>query len=201
MLNYITGRLSTFIPTVREKDEGLWWLLWEKDEQGPYPGKDEAITDAPAILVCDTCYTTVSGFPAECQDVCNLSLDHTGICRPYAKDGPDECNMCGISDRLTEVDLSEVLEACESIQERYEGTRLVREVIGDEDSGYSYEPWQGSHQEMGYKVTPPGHGFGVTYFYLNPSRGSDDGVPTIFVYHASGPGEMDNPLGHFPLDS
>ncbi len=61
------------------------------------------------------------------------------------------------------------------------GGEILAPPIVDEDSNYRYEPWQGPNGEMGYRVTS-GDGKTVRYFYLNPSGGSDDGVPTIFVY-------------------
>jgi hypothetical protein len=52
--------------------------------------------------------------------------------------------------------------------------------IRDDDSGMTYTPHTGPNGEVGFKCTRDDGG--VTYITLNPSGGSDDGVPTVFLY-------------------
>jgi hypothetical protein len=73
---------------------------------------------------------------------------------------------------------------------------LVR-AVDDPDSGTTYEPWTDGWA-VGYRVTfADGR---VEYFYLNPSGGSDDNVPNVFVYRgeAGDPGS-DTPQHHYDL--
>ena len=54
------------------------------------------------------------------------------------------------------------------------------DMIRDDDGKTTYTPFIGRHGNVGYCCE---HDDGrVSFFYLNPSTGSDDGVATIFVY-------------------
>lgn len=59
--------------------------------------------------------------------------------------------------------------------------QMAERPIVDLDGAMSYTSWEGPHGEVGYACTPDGPG-PTTYVYLNPSTGSDDGVPTVFLY-------------------
>lgn len=54
--------------------------------------------------------------------------------------------------------------------------------VYDPDGGVVYVPFLAKDGRVGYRVVDtlnPGH---ETFIYLNPSTGSDDGVPNVFVY-------------------
>lgn len=54
--------------------------------------------------------------------------------------------------------------------------------ITDHDSGVTYEPYTDEPSgAVGFKATHLSTGQ-VEYIMLNPSGGSDDGVPTVFLY-------------------
>ena len=65
----------------------------------------------------------------------------------------------------------------------------------DDDSHVVYRPILG-----GWKAElfdDQGEVLDTEYIYLNPSGGSDDGVPTVFVYRGSdGDPQTDTPLVH-----
>jgi hypothetical protein len=68
-------------------------------------------------------------------------------------------------------------------------------VILDRDSGTTYTPFINKHWEVGYRCE--GVDGEVTYVYLNPSGGSDDGVATVFLYQGStGDHDQDGPTVH-----
>lgn len=56
--------------------------------------------------------------------------------------------------------------------------------IHDKSSGVIYDPFVATDGRVGYQVTRLAEGDAerTTYIYFNPSGGSDDGVPTVFVY-------------------
>lgn len=61
--------------------------------------------------------------------------------------------------------------------------------------GVSYELWTDGYA-VGFKVTHLAS-MAVEYVYLNPSSASDDGQPTVFLYHgAAGDPAADAPLLH-----
>jgi len=63
-------------------------------------GLHQSRRPSPQYL-CDADYERATGEIAVCQDGCNLSLDHAGLC-----DGPEEimyCTRCGEHGRLTRV--------------------------------------------------------------------------------------------------
>lgn len=69
----------------------------------------------------------------------------------------------------------------------------------DEDSGVSYVPFVDEEWgTAGVQITRPSGV--VDYLYFNPSGGSDDGVPTVFVYRgeSTNPGEAGS-LCHFDV--
>jgi hypothetical protein len=88
-------------PDVQEVNEGQWSLVWAGEIKGPYPSAAAAVADVPDVLLCDPCWELVTGLLSECQDDCNLSLSHEGVCAPYGTDGPTRCQRCGNEDRLT----------------------------------------------------------------------------------------------------
>jgi cephalosporin-C deacetylase-like acetyl esterase len=60
----------------------------------------------------------------------------------------------------------------------------------------TYEPWTDGHA-VGYRVM---RGERVEYIYLNPSGETDDGQPTVFVYHGTaGDSSEDRPVTHFEV--
>lgn len=70
-------------------------------------------------------------------------------------------------------------------------------TVTDPDSGVTYTPWTNG-AAVGYRMTSPD---GRTeYFYLNPSGGSDDSVPTVFVYQGTeGDPAQDAALHHYDV--
>ena len=69
----------------------------------------------------------------------------------------------------------------------------------DDDSAVTYRPYTGPNGETGFRCT---HDDGREVFItLNPSGGSDDGVPNVFVYIGpSGDVRRDAPAHHYVLD-
>lgn len=86
------------------------------DDCGAEPGEEcrpmcigqAAAADAAEILLCDRCWEAGTGLLAECQDVCDLDLDHAGECAPYPMPGPEACQRCGNRDRLTRITASDL---------------------------------------------------------------------------------------------
>lgn len=76
-------------------------------------------------------------------------------------------------------------------------------TVTDEDSGVTYEPWTDSARGgagIGFKCTHPNGD--VEYIFLNPSLGSDDGVPTVFVYQGiHGDPGRDGAAHHYVIDN
>ncbi len=68
----------------------------------------------------------------------------------------------------------------------------------DDDAGTTYVPWTNG-RAVGFKAE---HDDGeVEYIYLNPSGGSDDGVPNVFVYIGPvGDPAEDQPEHHYTLN-
>lgn len=65
----------------------------------------------------------------------------------------------------------------------------AHDVPHDEDSGVTYYPVLG-----GWRAETLD---GDEYIYLNPSGGSDDGVPTVFLYQGTkGDPQSDMPIVH-----
>ena len=61
-------------------------------------------------------------------------------------------------------------------------TLTAPQTAYDADAGVYYEPFI-EDGRVGYRVASNRPGMGLeTFVYLNPSDGSDDGVPTVFVY-------------------
>ena len=84
-------------PEAAEVTRVLFWME---------PGALEAIASSPqAILLCDGCYQAATGLIAECEDGCPRNLDHSGLC---LRDGPEDCQWCGQTDRLREVPQSSI---------------------------------------------------------------------------------------------
>lgn len=70
--------------------------------------------------------------------------------------------------------------------------------IYDEDARVSYMPWTNGYA-VGFKCKDAQDR--VTYIYLNPSGGSDDGVATVFVYEGSqGDPLEDAPSHHYNIE-
>src|SRR4051812_35163570 len=58
-------------------------------------------------LLCDACWREITGVDvAECEDGCDLPLDHAGLCgpRPAGVIVRESCDGCTRVDRLHEVD-------------------------------------------------------------------------------------------------
>jgi hypothetical protein len=73
--------------------------------------------------------------------------------------------------------------------------------IHDPDGHVTYTPFRDDDLgRVGYRVLEEGTNR-ETFLYLVPSSGSDDGVPTVFVYQgpANDPGQ-DMPEVHIELD-
>lgn len=72
---------------------------------------------------------------------------------------------------------------------------LTLALIVDETSGVTYLPWSDPHTGVvGFEATHPD---GPTErVYLNPSTGSDDGVPTVFLYAGTGDPAQDGAIVH-----
>jgi hypothetical protein len=76
-------------------------LIWME------PGALEAVAGSPqALLLCDGCYQAATGLIAECEDGCPRNPGHAGLC---LRDGPDDCQWCGQTDRLREVPRSGIV--------------------------------------------------------------------------------------------
>jgi hypothetical protein len=71
-----------------------------------------------------------------------------------------------------------------------------RKII-DPDSGTQYTPFISDDGRVGYEITNIETGK-FEFLYFNPSNGSDDGVPNVFVYQGvnNDPGN-DGPLHHY----
>jgi hypothetical protein len=70
-------------------------------------------------------------------------------------------------------------------------------VDTDEDSGATYRPWTDGWA-VGFKAEHPDGR--VAFIYLNPSGGSDDGVPNVFLYCGpTGDSAQDPPYHHYDL--
>jgi hypothetical protein len=71
--------------------------------------------------------------------------------------------------------------------------------IEDEDAGVVYVPFTGSNGQRGFRcVNKDGR---ECYIYLNPSGGSDDGEPTVFLYMGdTGEPENDTPQHYYVPD-
>lgn len=71
--------------------------------------------------------------------------------------------------------------------------------VRDEDSGVLYAPWT-DNGAVGFRCEAPDGR--VEYIYLNPSGGSDDGVPTVFLYRgpAGDPSDDQPDLYYVPFD-
>jgi len=65
------------------------------DEHGTGPRRA-----AQTLLLCDGCYQSGTGLPAECEDGCPHDPDHPGLCLCVS---PGECQWCGQPGRLCEV--------------------------------------------------------------------------------------------------
>jgi hypothetical protein len=65
--------------------------------------------------LCDDCYEQVTGLPAECLDLCSLSLNHAGLCDPHTEtDQP--CDRCGeTGHRLTEHEPQDAVQAADCL--------------------------------------------------------------------------------------
>jgi hypothetical protein len=59
-------------------------------------------------------------------------------------------------------------------------TRFPQHEVFDADAQVRYVPVVSAYGNPGYECTLPDGS--VTYVYLNASGGSDDGVPTVFLY-------------------
>jgi hypothetical protein len=69
-------------------------------------------------------------------------------------------------------------------------------TITDADSETTYTPWTDGWA-VGFKCERNGK---VEYIYLNPSGGSDDGVPTVFAYVGTeGDSSQDQAAHHYDL--
>jgi hypothetical protein len=67
--------------------------------------------------------------------------------------------------------------------------------VYDVDADVSYHFWTNG-TAVGYEIHFPGNR--IEFFYLNPSDGSDDGVPTVFAYRGTeADPAADMPLCHF----
>lgn len=75
---------------------------------------------------------------------------------------------------------------------------VLGEIIRDEDARVTYESWTNGYA-MGFKCSRVGQP--DEYIYLNPSDGSDDGVPNVFVYIGpyGDPAEDDVPAHHYVI--
>lgn len=95
---------------IRERAEGQWYAYWRDEMQGPYRSAHDALRRHTFDrLLCDPCYEEATHLLAECQDECNLSLDHEGECDVFARrNQPDQCDHCGAHDRLTLVEAANI---------------------------------------------------------------------------------------------
>jgi hypothetical protein len=67
----------------------------------------------------------------------------------------------------------------------------------DEDSGVVYDACLHDGGAVGLRsVHPDGR---VEYIMLNPSGGSDDGVPTVFLYIDTDEPALENAIVHFEM--
>lgn len=84
-------------------------LIWME------PGSLEAVAGSPQdLLLCDGCYQAATGLIAECEDGCPRNLDHSGLC---LRDGPEDCQWCGQTDRLREVPRSGIVHLLPAVGE------------------------------------------------------------------------------------
>lgn len=68
----------------------------------------------------------------------------------------------------------------------------------DDDAGVTYHPFVGPNGELGFRAVRDGGGEQRIVF--NPSGGSDDGVPNVFVYMGStGDASIDTPVHHYVM--
>jgi hypothetical protein len=60
-------------------------------------------------MLCDACFEDRTGELAQCEDGCDLPLDHEGVCgpRPAGAASQQTCDECGEVDRLHLVDPEE----------------------------------------------------------------------------------------------
>jgi hypothetical protein len=78
----------------------------------------------------------------------------------------------------------------------YNDTGNVADIgVYDMDAGVSYQFWTNG-TAVGYEIHFPDNR--IEFIYFNPSDGSDDGVPTVFVYQGTeADPNADTPLCHF----
>jgi len=62
--------------------------------------------------------------------------------------------------------------------------KFTERRIMDEDSGVQYTPFITHDGRVGYECTDTATGR-FEFLYFNPSNGSDDGVPNVFVYQGT----------------
>lgn len=65
--------------------------------------RDSLASAAPFVPVrlCDPCWESATGDPAQCEDGCALSLDHNGLCdRKQRPNAQQQCDRCGTVGRL-----------------------------------------------------------------------------------------------------
>lgn len=73
-------------------------------------------------------------------------------------------------------------------------TTPLPDPVSDPDSGVIYLPWS-TEKVVGWEAHRPDGS--IEYVYLNPSGGSDDGVPTVFLYRGTtGDPTQDEALAH-----
>jgi hypothetical protein len=76
---------------------------------------------------------------------------------------------------------------------------LSEQTAYDTDAGVYYEPFVYDGR-VGYRVAST-DGMRQTYVYFNPSTGSDDGVPTVFIYQGEdNDPAIDEPDCHIVID-
>lgn len=70
-------------------------------------------------------------------------------------------------------------------------------AVHDSDAEVSYHFWTNG-ASLGYEIHFPDNR--IEFIYLNPSTGSDDGVPTVFAYQGT-KGELgaDSPICYFDV--
>jgi hypothetical protein len=96
----------------REAESGGAYCSAFRSALVPVPGADQdwdgteffgPVTSA--LLLCDGCFEAATGLLAECADGCAQPLDHDGEC---LREGPAECQWCGLADRLHAVSRADV---------------------------------------------------------------------------------------------
>jgi hypothetical protein len=122
-------------PEAAEVTRVLFWME---------PGALEAAVGSPqAILLCDGCYQAATGLIAECEDGCPHDPGHVGLC---LRDGPDDCQWCGQTDRLREVPRSGILHLLPAVGEEDEGLWWLRFTDGAQGPYRSRrEAWDAWH--------------------------------------------------------